>query len=129
MKFAKITFWIAAIWGVLLLAPLLFLFDTISRQDPPPINHPGFYYGFATVGLAFQFVFMVIALDPVRFRPMMLISALEKFGYGAAMTTLYLQHRFHARDLAFVGIDTLFGVLFLIAYFKTSAKSGLRTPL
>ena len=49
MKFAKIIFWIAAIWGILVLTPLYFLFDTIGRQDPPPITHPGFYYGFVGV--------------------------------------------------------------------------------
>jgi hypothetical protein len=42
MKFAKIVFWIAAIWGILVLTPLYFLYDTIGRQDPPPITHPGF---------------------------------------------------------------------------------------
>jgi hypothetical protein len=36
MKFAKIIFWIAGIWGVLVLAPLYFMFNLIGRQDPPP---------------------------------------------------------------------------------------------
>ncbi len=40
MKFAKITFRIAAIWGVLVLTPLYFMFDLIGRNDPPPITHP-----------------------------------------------------------------------------------------
>jgi hypothetical protein len=47
MKFAKIVFWIAGGWGVLVLAPLYFMFDTIGRQDPPVITHPQFFYGFA----------------------------------------------------------------------------------
>ena len=42
MKFAKIVFWIAGIWGVLILTPLYFMFDTIGRQDPPAITHPAF---------------------------------------------------------------------------------------
>ena len=40
MKFAKIIFWIAGIWGVLVLTPLYFMFDLIGRKDPPPITHP-----------------------------------------------------------------------------------------
>ncbi len=72
MKFARIVFCAAGIWGVLILTPLFFIFSSIGRNDPPPITHPGFYYGFATVGLAFQFVFIVIATDPVRFRPVMI---------------------------------------------------------
>ena len=47
MKFAKIVFTVAGVWGVLLLMPLYFMFDLIGRQDPPPITHPAFFYGFA----------------------------------------------------------------------------------
>ena len=39
MKFAKIIFWVATIWGILILTPLYFMFDLIGRQDPPPITH------------------------------------------------------------------------------------------
>jgi hypothetical protein len=121
MKFAKIVFWIAGVWGVLILTPLYFMFDAIGRQDPPPITHPGFYYGFASAALAWQVVFVVIARDPVRFRLMMIPSVLEKFGYGATLFALYWQQRLHASDLVFGGVDLLFGVLFLLAFFRTSA--------
>jgi hypothetical protein len=121
MKFAKIIFWIASIWGILVITPLYFLYDTIGRQDPPPITHPGFYYGFAGCALAWQIAFLVIARDPVRFRPVMIPSVLEKFSFAAAQCALFLQHRGHASDLALGGIDALFGVLFLLAFFRTSA--------
>jgi hypothetical protein len=119
MKFAKILFWIAAVWGILILTPLYFMFDMIGRQDPPPITHPAFYYGFVGTGLAWQFAFLVIARDPVRFRPMMLPSIFEKFSYGIALTTLYLQHRLHPSDLVFGVVDLLFGLLFLVAFVRT----------
>ncbi len=121
MKFAKVVFWIAGIWGFLILTPLYFMFDVIGRQDPPAITHPGFYYGFVSVGLAWQVAFVVIARDPVRFRMMMIPSVIEKFGYGASLLTLYLQRRIHPSDLVFSGADVLFGVLFLLAFFRTSA--------
>jgi hypothetical protein len=120
MKFAKIVFWLAGIWGVLILTPLYFMFEMIGRNDPPSITHPAFYYGFASVGLAFQIVFFVVAQDPVRLRPMMIPSALEKFGYGATLSVLYLQHRLHPQDLALGAVDVLFGLLFVAAFFKTS---------
>jgi hypothetical protein len=120
MKFARIIFYLADIWGILVFAPLYFLFDVIGRQDPPPITHPGFYYGFVSLALAWQFVFIVIARDPVRFRTMMLPSILEKFGYGATFAVLYLQHRLHASDAALAAIDLLFGLLFLLAFFRTA---------
>ncbi|MFZ0418406.1 MAG: hypothetical protein WAM04_09880 [Candidatus Sulfotelmatobacter sp.] len=127
MKFARIVFWIAAIWGVLVLTPLYFMFDLIGRNDPPPITHPGFYYGFVSVGLAFQVAFIVIARDPVRLRPMMIPSVLEKFGYGATLLVLYLQNRLHPQDLALGGIDLLFGVLFLAAFFRTGDSNAAKS--
>ncbi len=121
MKFAKVVFWIAAIWGALILTPLYFMFDLIGRQDPPPITHPAFYYGFLSLGLAWQVAFVVIARDPPRFRLMMIPSVLEKFGYGASLIFLYSQRRLHPSDLTFGGVDVVFGVLFLLAFFRTSA--------
>jgi hypothetical protein len=120
MKFAKIVFWIAAIWGILVLTPLYFMFDLIGRQDPPPITHPGFYYGFVGTALAWQFAFAVIARDPARFRMMMIPAVVEKFSYGAALLVLYMQQRLHAQDLVFGGVDMLLGMLFLLAFFRTS---------
>ena len=120
MKFARIIFFVAGIWGLLILTPLYFMFDVIGRQDPPAITHPAFYYGFLSAALAWQFAFFVIARDPVRFRLIMIPSVIEKFGYGASLTVLYLQSRLHASDLVFGGVDVLFGVLFLLAFFRTS---------
>jgi hypothetical protein len=125
MKFARIIFSIAFVWGLLILTPLLFLFNLISEKDPPPITHPAFYYGFVSAGLAFQFVFLVIARDPIRFRLMMLPSILEKFGYFTALAILYLQHRLHPQDFAFASIDALFGILFIVAFFRTPQTSTL----
>jgi len=118
MRFAKIVFWIAAIWGVLVLAPLYFMFDLIGRNDPPPVTHPGFFYGFVGAALAWQIVFFVIATDPVRYRPLMIPSVLEKVSYVAPVVVLVLQGRMHPSDLVFVGSDFVLGVLFVLAYLK-----------
>jgi hypothetical protein len=119
MQFARIVFWIAGIWGVLVLTPLYFMFDVIGRNDPPPITHPGFFYGFAGAALAWQIAFFFIAKDPARHRPLMIPSMLEKFSYGAAVVVLVLQGRMHPQDLVFAGTDLLLGFLFVVAYFKT----------
>jgi uncharacterized membrane protein YccC len=119
VKFAKIVFWIAGIWGVLVIAPLYFMFNLIGRNDPPPITHPGFFYGFAGAALAWQVAFFFIAKDPSRHRPLMIPSVLEKLSYGAAVVLLVGQGRMHASDLVFGGVDLLLGILFVIAYFIT----------
>jgi hypothetical protein len=69
-------------------------------------------------GLAWQIVFFVIATDPVRYRPLIIPSVLEKVSYVAPVVVLVLQGRTHASDLVFVGSDLLLGVLFVVAYLK-----------
>jgi len=119
MRFAKVVFWIAGIWGLLIITPLYFLFDMIGRQDPPPITHPGFFFGFVGLALAWQFAFFFIATDPARFRPLMLPSMFEKFSFGIAVVVLVLQGRTHSSDLVFAATDLLLGILFVLAYVKT----------
>lgn len=119
MKFAKIVFWTAGVYGVLAVTAMYFMFDMIGRLEPPSITHPQFYYGFAGVAMAWQFAFFVIATDPARFRPLMIPSVLEKAGYVAAVVVLYLQKRLELEQLVAGGPDVLLGLLFLIAFFKT----------
>ena len=119
MKFAKIVFWIAGIWGLLIITPLYFMFDLISQKDPPAITHPGFFYGFVGCALAWQIAFCFIATNPIRYRPLMIPSILEKAAYAIAVFTLVLQRRMHHSDLLFAAADSLLGLLFLLAYFKT----------
>jgi hypothetical protein len=124
MRFAKVVYWVAGIWGILVITPLYFMFDVIGRNDPPAITHPGFYYGFAGLALAWQIAFLVIARDPVRLRPMMIPSIVEKFSYGNAVVTLVMQGRTHKSDLVFAGTDMLLGVLFVVAYVGTGKVDG-----
>src|SRR5947209_15252889 len=119
MKFAKIVFWVAGIWGFLVLTPLYFMFDLIGRNDPPPITHPGFFYGFVGVTLAWQIAFFFIASDPTRYRPLMIPSILEKLSYVVAVVVLVAQSRMRSSDMVFASVDLLLAILFVIAYFKT----------
>jgi hypothetical protein len=128
MKFAKIVFWIAGIWGLLVITPLYFMFDLIGRQDPPPITHPGFFYGFVGTALAWQVAFCFLATDPMRYRPLILPSIIEKATYSIAIVVLVLQHRTRATDLVFAGTDGLVGVLFLVAYLKTTPSAPAGAP-
>ncbi|HXM45772.1 MAG TPA: hypothetical protein VN924_31340 [Bryobacteraceae bacterium] len=128
MKFAKIVFWGAGAFGVLALAPLYFIFDLVGRQDPPPITHPQFYYGFAGVALAWQFAFFTIATNPARFRPMMIPSLLEKVGYVGALLALHLQGRISTVRAATGLPDALLAVLFLAAFLQTRADRRAATP-
>lgn len=121
MKLAKIVFWVAGIWGLLVITPLYFLFDLIGKNDPPPITHPGFFYGFAGTALAWQVAFLFIATDPARYRPLLIPSIFEKLSYATAVFVLVSQGRMHHADLVFGGADLVLGILFMISYFKIAA--------
>lgn len=120
MKFARSVFFIAGIYGVLVLAPQYFLETRTGVDYPPAITHPEYYYGFVGVALAFQAVFLILSRDPLRYRLMMIPSVLEKFTFGIAAIVLYLQHRIPTIMLGFAGVDLLLGLLFIAAYVKTA---------
>ena len=67
MRFARIVFSIAGVYGLAVVVPMYFLEDRIGREQPPSITHPEFYYGFAGITLAWQLVFLVLASDPFRY--------------------------------------------------------------
>ena len=119
MKFAKIVFRIAGIWGFLMITPLYFMFDLIPKKDPPPITHPAFFYGFVGVALVWQLAFLFISTDPVRYRPLMIPAIFEKLVYSIPVIILVLQKRMHSSDLVFAAIDLSLGVLFVLAYLRT----------
>jgi len=56
MRFAKWVFLLAGVSGLLVVAPPYFLEGKMGELDPPPVNHPEYYYGFLGVTLAWQFM-------------------------------------------------------------------------
>src|SRR5262249_30483990 len=125
MRFAKTVFRIAGIWGLIILVPLYFVYDSIGRQYPPPITHPDFYYGFLAVTVAWQVAFLVIASDPVRFRPLMVPTMLEKFIYVGTMLALYAKGQLQFGQFAVAIPDLVLGSLFVVAFLKTASSGSL----
>jgi hypothetical protein len=119
MKFARIVFGIAAAYGLIVLTPMYFLVGAVGRSAPPPVTHPEFYYGFVGVGLLWQLVFALIAKDPVRYRPVMLLAILEKFIYTIPVVILYQRGQAALSILEPSLVDPVFGVVFIVAYLRT----------
>ena len=121
MKFARLVFLVAGIYGLIVVLPQYFLESRIGVDSPPAITHPEFYYGFIGVTLAWQIVFLIISSDPVRYRPIMIAAALvEKFSFVVAIAVLFVQQRVSSLMLAPAGIDLLLGILFVAAFLKTA---------
>ena len=124
MKFAKMVFVAAGVWGIVILTPFYFLFDAIGRMYSSPINYPQGYYGFLAITMAWQFAFLVIGSNPARYRLMMIPSMVEKFAYVLTMGVLYIQGRIPVTDVLVISPDLLWGVLFVTAFAKMSALAG-----
>ena len=118
MKLARWVFRIAGIYGVISIAPLYFMEQAINRQDPPPITHPMFFYGFVGVTLAWQLLFFAIASQPIRLRAVIPFAALEKLSFGIGAMVLYRQGRFDHGDLYFGCIDLVLAVLFICCWLR-----------
>ena len=122
MRFAKIVFLIAGIWGLAVVTPLFFLFDYIGKQYPPAVTHPDIYYGFVTVTLAWQVAFLLISRDPVRFRPLMPAAMIEKFAYVIALAVLHSQGQIQFGQAAAGIPDFVLGTLFVAAFVTTRSS-------
>jgi hypothetical protein len=119
MRFVKWVFLLAGVSGILLAVPPYFLEQQTGEDYPPPITHPEYYYGFFGVTLAWQFMFLVIASDPVRYRRAMLPAMLEKAGFAIAIPILYAAGRAAAVWIGFAAMDATWLLLFVVAYMRT----------
>ena len=124
MKFARYTFIAAGTIGIIVLLPMYFLLERTGVDNPPPVTHPEFYYGFVGVALAFQLVFLTIASDPVKYRPLILAGIVEKFSFVIPTFYLAWQGRVTGSIIGGAALDLLWGTLFIVSYFKLAGSRG-----
>jgi len=121
MKFARYTFLIAGIYGLLVLVPQYFMEAKIGVDNPPAITHPEYFYGFIGVAVAFQLVFIIISTDPQKYRPLILAGLVEKFSFPIAVALLVYVGRTSGPIIIGAAIDVLLGILFTVSWFKLTA--------
>ncbi|MBK6750071.1 MAG: hypothetical protein IPG67_08700 [Acidobacteria bacterium] len=122
MKFAKYTFLVAGIYGLLALLPQYFLENKIGIDTPPAITHPEFFYGFIGVAVAFQLVFLVISRDPKKYRLLILPSIVEKFSFAIPAAILFASGRIDTQMFAAGMLDAVLGLFFIACWFKVPAS-------
>jgi hypothetical protein len=116
---ATLIYRVAAVYGILALAPQYFMETRIGVDTPPPITHPEFFYGFVGLALVWQFAFLVIAGDPIRFRALMPITVLEKLSFGIPAVLLWAQGRLAGLMLLGGVTDLVLALLFCLAWVRT----------
>ena len=119
MTFAKWVFTLGGLFGLLMIAPLFFLEDRMAAMSGAPMSHPENYYGFVGVTFAWQLVYLVIGRNPAPYRPIMLLGALGKVIFFAAVWTLALQGRTPLMTAWLASSDILLAALFVAAWFRT----------
>ena len=121
---AKIASWIfrgAGIYGILVLAPQ-YLIETGALGPVPSIGRPEQFYGFIGVALVWQFVFLLIARDVHRYRPLMPLAVLEKAVFGVPVVFLYAAGRIAGDVLIFGLLDLVLGVGFTVAFVASRGR-------
>lgn len=73
MRFARIWFGLAFLYGMAVLIPAYF---------HTPVGSPAFYYGFVGAAGATQLLYALIATDPARYRPAMLVGVASKISFA-----------------------------------------------
>lgn len=119
MKFAKVVFTAAGVYGIVCIAPLYFAEQIVREQSEIAISHPEFFYGFVGVTLSWQIAFLVIAKDPVKYRLLMYPACLEKLSFSAAIAVLYGLGRINEMMLFGAAIDFVLLILFIVCILKT----------
>jgi hypothetical protein len=120
VRFARRVYMGAGLYGLLVLVPQYFLIDRNGRDFPPPITHLEYYFGFVGVAIAWQLAFLIIAGDPLRFRPLMPATVVEKFIFGVPATAMFAAGTLSASMMGAAALDMLLGGLFLAAYLRTA---------
>jgi hypothetical protein len=115
MIFARCVFWLAAAFGFAAVYPLYRISGTPT------------YYGMIATLVAWQTAFVVIGINPRRYRWLMIPAVLEK---GLWMITLFALHTRGAVDRRTILLNGathgLLGALFLVAFVITSQQEKTR---
>ena len=110
-KFARRMFRGAALYGAIVLVPLLF-------QPTPAGARIEINLGFIGLALVFQGVFWVIGGDPQRYRALMPLAVLEKLVFAIPALTLFALGRLGGSVAGFAAVDLALAVLFAVAWRK-----------
>lgn len=107
------------LYGLAVLTPQYFMEAQIGKDSPPDITHPEYFYGFLGVAIAWQVAFLLMSLDPVKYRAMLIPAMLEKLGFGLSAIGLAISRPGTPRLIILGGIvDLIFVVLFAIALWE-----------
>lgn len=115
--FARVVFALAGLFGLGQMIPLY-------QQG----GSPTYYALLGTIG-AWQILFFLIAWKPTELRSAMIPAVFEKLFWCVTLFVLYSRASLSSTDLAVSATpNALLGVLFALAYFRTSRRVPAAAP-
>ncbi len=115
LKLASRVFRIAAIYGVVVLAPLYLA----PVPDPWRLTH----FGFIGVALVFQGVFWLISRDPAKYAALIPLGILEKLVFGVPAIIFLALGKADPIAGLFGAIDLIWAAAFAIVWRRMRAAS------
>lgn len=107
IRFVSRIFRIAAIYGVIVLAPLYLA----PVPDPWRVTH----FGFIGLALVFQGMFWIISRDPLHYRALIPIAIWEKLCFGIPAVGFFLRGQVDTIVGVFGALDLFWALVFTFA--------------
>lgn len=118
MKFARTTYLVAGVFGLLLMIPIAYAAIFDASDTMPGLMPAGLtFYGAILQFAACQVLLLILASNPLRFRPMMIPAFLAEV--VAPLNTAWLYFYGVQPWSAVTVVFLLLAILFLVAYFRT----------
>ena len=121
VRLARRVFAVAGIYGLIVLLPLYFAEPLLAARAP--LNHPEYFYGFIGAAAVMQLVYLTIARDPIRFRPLMPLAVLAKLNFFIAVAILHAFGRVNAYAMALVSVDLLLALAFAFVWLRLKGET------
>ena len=118
LAIARWLFLIAGLYGLLAVAPLYL------RPAPADGVAAQFRYAFAGAAGATQLMYLLIASDVARFRPMIPVGIVSKLSFAVPCCLLVADGRLGQAMLPFAAIDLLLAAAFATAWAATGPRRG-----
>ncbi len=111
-RLASRVFRVAAIYGVIVLAPLYFA----PVPDPWRLTH----FGFIGTALVFQGMFWLISRDPVKYAALIPLGIMEKLVFGVPAVIFATLGRADPIAGVFGALDLFWAVMFTFVWWRMS---------
>lgn len=123
MKLSRWVFLLAVAYGLIaLLPPLCVTPEQFGQSAPPSLLL--FYYGFFGIALSWQVVLVLIWMDPLRYRPMMLLAALPKLSFFIVCMGLFTTGHLRPGRAFYLSLgDAAFAILFAVCFVRLSSAA------